>query len=211
MSPVHHSHSKDPPIPLETCWGLGAVVQRPGSESITAPRPHFMDGDSEARGDQGSPSRVTHTPGVLLSSESLLRVLLAHIYCAIFQLGKGGVLGWTVCPGQRASLQPLGTAQPCSFRADCALTLASCPVYIWSVASGHRGCAAYPLSKMVLLIEAPCCPSSALMGQVWIRAPPPISIPFLAVCPWSGSHLWAFICLCWEWKCLRGWLWYCQG
>ena len=129
MSPVHHSQTEAPPTLMDTCWGSAAVVQRPGSGSITAPHPHFMDGDSEARGDQYLPSR---TPGVLLPSESLLRVLLAHIYCAIFQLGKGGVLGWTVCPGQRASLQPLGTAQPCFFRANCALTLASCPVYFWS-------------------------------------------------------------------------------
>lgn len=210
MSPVHHSHSKDPPIPLETCWGLGAVVQRPGSESITAPCPHFMDGDSEARGDQCSPSRVTHTPGVLLSSESLLRVLLAHIYCAIFQLGKGGVLGWTVCPGQRASLQPLGTAQPCSFRADCALTLASCPVYIWSVASRHRGSAAYPLSKMVLSDRSSVL-SQLCADGTGLDLSSPVSIPFLAVCPWPDSHLRVFICLCWEWKCLGGWLWYCQG
>lgn len=49
---------------------------------------------------------------------------------------------------------------------------------------------------MVLLIEAPCCPSSALMGQVWIRAPPPRPRlhPFpscvpLARFPSPGLHL----------------------
>lgn len=71
-------------------------------------------------------------PRVLLSSGFLLRVLLAHMYYTIFQLGEGGVLGWTVCPGQGAILQPLGTAQPYFLRADCALTRTSCPLYIWS-------------------------------------------------------------------------------
>lgn len=54
------------------------------------------------------------------------------MYCTIFQLGEGGALGWTVCPGQGASLQPLGTAQPYFLRADCALTRTSCPLYISS-------------------------------------------------------------------------------
>lgn len=67
-----------------------------------------------------------------LRGAAVLRVLLAHMYCAIFQLGEGGALGWTVCPGQGASLQPLGTAQPYFLRADCALTRTSCPLYIWS-------------------------------------------------------------------------------
>lgn len=104
------------------------------STSISASHPHFVDGDSEARGGQCSPSRAPAPPhpGVLLSSGFLPGVLLAPIYCAIFQLGEGGDLGWTVCPGQGASLQPLGTAQPYFLRADCALTRTSCPLHIWS-------------------------------------------------------------------------------
>lgn len=130
---------RDPLTPLETCRGSGAVSQGPGMETnwvlLSLSQHHtpisWMGTLRPEEASVHSPEPST-PPRVLLSSGFLLRVLLAHMHRAIFQLGEGGVLGWTVCPGHGASLKPLGTAQPYFLRADCALTRTSCPLSIWS-------------------------------------------------------------------------------
>lgn len=153
-------------------------------------------GDIEARGGQCSLSRATHTPRVLPSSGFLLRVLLAHMHCAIFQLGEGGVLGWTVCPGQGASLKPLGTAQPYFLRAECALTRTSCPLSIWSEQLVGTECVLTTSEWMALSGQALCCPRCRT-DQIWESELLPLH-PFprylaLNTSPYPDIHL-----LVWE-------------